>query len=497
MFAARLRECPHESRILIWAWFWALIFFVARLAYIPLINLAPDEAYYWEWSRHPALSYYDQGPMLAVAIRFGTWLFGNNELGVRFPAAVSGLILSALAIWFCRRILNQPRAALWAVLGLNGMLLYAVGGVLMVHDSLQVGFWALALACLELAIEGPGLGWWLGFGILGGLGILSKYTGVFLFPLAGLAFLSHPDLRPKLKSAGPWLALLLGVLSGIPILTWNAQNGWASAQHVLYIGGANPSRHSLASFPEFLGSQLGVATPILFILILQVWWDVWQRRRQGKLSAQEWILWCCSFPLFLFFLCLSLRSKVAANWPAPAYFGSVLLVAASLQRQQRLHSPLARWALILAFAMTVLLHWQVARPFLPISRSLSRLDSTSRVDGWKELAGHVETLRLNLPDKSFVGCKPYQIAAELGFYLPDHPQVLILQDRIINHQYRFWNRPEDHVGQDALLVVGESWEVNEMMHRFDKVEPLEDFPVLRNGVEVQRFHFFRGINFKG
>ena len=488
---------PEQKKILIWACFWALVFFLARLAYIPLINLAPDEAYYWEWSRHPALSYYDQGPMLAVAIRFGTFLFGNHELGVRFPAALSGLVISAVAIWFCHRVLNQPRAALWAVLGLNGMLLYAVGGVLMVHDSLQVGFWALALACLALAIEGPGRGWWLGFGFLGGLGLLSKYTGVFLFPLAGLALLSHPELRPQLKSAGPWLALLLGVLSGIPILVWNAQNEWASARHVLYIGGTNPSRHSLASFPEFLGSQLGVVTPILFILILQVWWGTWKRRRQGNLPPQEWILWCCSFPLFLFFLSLSIRTKVAGNWPAPAYFGGVLLLAASLQQRQRLRSPMARWGLILAFAMTVLLHWQVARPFLPLSRTLARLDSTSRVIGWADLARHVEMLRQSLPGDSFVGCRTYQIAAELGFYLPDHPEVLILQDRIINHQYRFWNHPEAHIGQDAILVVGEVWEVDEMMHRFDKVEPLEDFPVFRYGVEMQRFHFFRGISFKG
>jgi hypothetical protein len=289
----------------------------------------------------------------------------------------------------------------------------------------------------------------------------------------------------------------VGVLSGIPILVWNAQNEWASARHVLYIGGANPSRHSLASFPEFLGSQLGVVTPILFILILQVWWEAWKRRRQGKLPPQEWILWCCSFPLFLFFLSLSIRTKVAGNWPAPAYFGGVLLLAASLQRQQRLHSPMARWGLILAFAMTVLLHWQVARPFLPLSRSLAGFDSTSRVEGWSGLARSVETLRLKLPGNSFVGCRTYQIAAELGFYLPDHPQVLILQDRIINHQYRFWNHPEVHIGQDAVLVVGQGWEIDEMMHRFDKVEPLEDFPVFRNGIEVQRFHFFHGINFKG
>jgi len=96
-----------------------------------------------------------------------------------------------------------------------------------------------------------------------------------------------------------------------------------------------------------------------------------------------------------------------------------------------------------------------------------------------------------------VGCRTYQIAAELGFYLPDHPQALILQDRTINHQYRFWNHSEDFIGQNALLVVGQSWEIDEMRRRFEKVEPLEDFPVFRNGIVVQRFGFFRGINFKG
>lgn len=488
---------PEQNKILIWAGLLSLIFFVARLTYIPLINLAPDESYYWEWSRHPALSYYDQGPMLAWAIRFGTFLFGNNELGVRFPAAVSGLVISSLVIWFCYRILKQPRAVLWAVLAINSMLLYAVGGILMVHDSLQVCFWALALACLAMAVEKPGFGWWLAFGFMGGLGILSKYTGVFLFPLAGLALLSHPDLRPKLKSAGPWLALLIGVLSGIPILIWNAQNGWASARHVLYIGGANPSRHSPASLPEFLGSQLGVVTPILFLLILQGWWESWRQHRQGKLSPQEWILWCSSFPLLLFFVLLSIRSKVAANWPAPAYFGAVLLLAVSLLRKERLHSALTRWGLIVAFSMTVMVHWQVARPFLPISPSLARFDSTTRVDGWRDLARQVETLRRNLPGKSFVGSRTYQIASELGFYLPDRPQVLILQDRIINHEYRFWNRPEDHVGQDAILVVGQSSEINEMIHRFDQVEPLKKFSIIRNGIELQNFQLFRGINFKG
>ncbi len=47
----------------------ALIILLAavRILYIrfgPLI-LSPDETYFWDWSRHCDLSYFDQGPMVA------------------------------------------------------------------------------------------------------------------------------------------------------------------------------------------------------------------------------------------------------------------------------------------------------------------------------------------------------------------------------------------------------------------------------------------------
>jgi len=73
------------------AWLTALAFAMFRLWYVSRIQLSPDEAYYWEWSRNPDLSYYDQGPMLALAIRLGTMLFGVSELGVRIFSVLPSL----------------------------------------------------------------------------------------------------------------------------------------------------------------------------------------------------------------------------------------------------------------------------------------------------------------------------------------------------------------------------------------------------------------------
>src|SRR4051812_12317734 len=100
----------------------ALAFAAFRFWYAGVIDLAPDEAYYWEWSRHLDWSYYDQGPMLALAIRAGTLLCGANEFGVRLMAVLSGLGVSLLLIHALDK-LGKPASALWAVLAANTLLL--------------------------------------------------------------------------------------------------------------------------------------------------------------------------------------------------------------------------------------------------------------------------------------------------------------------------------------------------------------------------------------
>ena len=86
-------------------------------------------------------------------------------------------------------------------------------------------------------------------------------------------------------------------------------------------------------------------------------------------------------------------------------------------------------------------------------------DGTYRLQGWPQLAsrGRAGTggpararILRRLPDP------PYQNTAELSFYLPGQVQPLVLQSGQINHQYRFWNRPQDHLGQDAILVINQA-----------------------------------------
>src|SRR5580704_4278187 len=71
---------------------------LAYLAYDCPLDLAPDEAHYWDWSRHLDWSYYSKGPLVAYLIRgscllTGPWsqqLIHSEMLAVRLPAVLCG-----------------------------------------------------------------------------------------------------------------------------------------------------------------------------------------------------------------------------------------------------------------------------------------------------------------------------------------------------------------------------------------------------------------------
>ena len=95
-------------------WLWrglaaALILGAAALHVAYLIrncplDLAPDEAHYWDWSRHLDWSYYSKGPLVALldsrqlhsySVSFSESLTGNLALAIRLPAIVCGVLLLA------------------------------------------------------------------------------------------------------------------------------------------------------------------------------------------------------------------------------------------------------------------------------------------------------------------------------------------------------------------------------------------------------------------
>jgi 4-amino-4-deoxy-L-arabinose transferase-like glycosyltransferase len=110
-------------------------------------QLVPDEAYYWVWSRHLALSYIDHPPMVAYLIKLSTALLGSTELGVRLPAVLlsTGILIVLLAI--ARRLPIAPLPRFLMVLTLLASPLFSAWSLLTTPDTPSCFFSTCALAC--------------------------------------------------------------------------------------------------------------------------------------------------------------------------------------------------------------------------------------------------------------------------------------------------------------------------------------------------------------
>src|SRR5665213_3876287 len=118
----------------------------AMAAYLPL---SFDEAYFWLWSKHLAISYYDHPPLIALAIRLGTLLFGDTEFGVRFVPLLASIIAS-WAVWRSTAILlDDEKVAAEACCFFNATLMIAVETMGATPDSLVLA--AAAILLLTIA----------------------------------------------------------------------------------------------------------------------------------------------------------------------------------------------------------------------------------------------------------------------------------------------------------------------------------------------------------
>src|ERR1700743_2297912 len=148
-----------------------------RIAWAHLIELRTDEAYYWTWSKEHVLSYLDHPPMVAWFIRIGTTIFGDTNFGVRFAGIAAMLCMQLLLADIVRRVTHDWRAIVFALLFPEAALYYGLLMAKVAPDTALIPFAVATLWSLVRLAESGDTRWWLAAGLLGGLSLLSKFTG--------------------------------------------------------------------------------------------------------------------------------------------------------------------------------------------------------------------------------------------------------------------------------------------------------------------------------
>ena len=429
-----------------------------------VMNLAPDEAYYWEWSRRLDWSYYSKGPMVAWLIALTTRLGTDTEFFVRLPAVLLGTGTATLVYILTARIFRSARAAFFAVVICGSMPLFVAGSILMTIDAPLVFFWTLALYSLFAALEENGRGRvrWALLGLALGLGFLAKYTILLFFLCCGVYGLFVPASRRCLKTAGPYLAVAVTFVLALPVVVWNWRHDWASFLYVLErTGVTSGSRRSWAATAgEFLGAQIAITSPLLFWALGAAMVRAGRAGLRGN-DASQLFLFAFSIPLLAFFLLWSFYAPVEANWAACAYItGTVACAGWWDQLMSKAQNGPAKLRLAGVFVLVLLpglalsgvAHFPQTLDSLGIRLPL-KLDPTARLQGWKELGTAVGEILANEGKDFVLVSHTYQIASEVAFYVPGRPRVYSVNlGRSIN-QYDIWGGLEEIKGRDLLFLT--------------------------------------------
>jgi hypothetical protein len=285
---------------------------------------------------------------------------------------------------------NDSRVA-WELLFIfNLTLLFSGGCIIQTPDTPLLLFWTIALYGCTQVFTGGERGWWYVTGAAFGLGLLSKYTMVLMIPCVFAVLLVSPPHRHWLLRKEPYMATLLGALLFFPVIVWNIEHRWASAAFQLSQGFSPVRGSTVAKLLEYLGGQIGVVTPLLFLAFLYYsFWGLFCSRQRR--SSEVLYLAILSWPILIFFGASTLRGEVAEpNWPAPAYITGLPLMWIVYRRdfQDRPgHKKFMKASVGLALIMNLAVHVHLARPIFPLPRGM---DPFWQFYGWRELGESIE-----------------------------------------------------------------------------------------------------------
>jgi hypothetical protein len=333
--------------------------------------------------------------------------------------------------------------------------------------------------------------YWLLLGSSIGLGLLTKYTMAFFYPCAFLFLLFFEENRRILKIKSPYISFLISLIVFSPVILWNANHDWITVKHTA--GQAHlveGLQISLKSFFEFLGSQLGVITPLLFILIAV---SIWKFRKTIEGAFLFWF----SIPVIVFFLFKSIQAKVQANWALPGYISGIISFSAFYLKNFHSKGKVIKILITIALILSVIVTSVALYP--SIINLPPKKNPASRLYGWKELGAEVTKIyEQKSANRLFLFSDSYQVSSELAFYVKGQPVTYCINLGRRMNQYDLWPGFNSLLHYDAIFVmIGDSLVPEKIAAAFKKVEKRVFKAYTKNQIEIRDYSIFTCYDFQG
>jgi len=488
-----------------------------RLVYLGLPELIHEEAYYWNYSRHLALSYLDHPPMVAWLTRSFTAVLGHTELGVRAGAFFSWLVGAWFVFKLTRRVYDAA-TAVCAVLLFAVLPVYFGFGFFMSPDAPLTACWAGTLYFFFRALIDEKPSAWLGAGLFLGAGLLSKYTIVLLGVAVFVFMIMDPRARRWFLRLQPWAAVTVALLMFSPVIVWNFRNDWIS---FAFQGTRRAGGSFSFDFPALLGRVAVLLTPVglaaaavtAFSRSLLLPSDLPERRDRFERGFR--LLVMSALVPFSVFACISLFRHTKLNWTGALWLAVLPFMARMVARPWP--EAAGRWrawlsprtwrttavVLLLLFGagMQYLVLGLLGLPYPENKLGLVGL-------GWSDLAAKVQTVveRVELETGErplVVGMNSDRYSSWLAFYrsramargAADNTGAGA-QDTAgpglfgrKSHMYGLWFPTSLRKSGRPLILVGDSAEDLESLLENRRSEPVEEVTGSKGGEVTWRLYY--------
>ncbi|MEJ7558300.1 MAG: glycosyltransferase family 39 protein [Pedobacter sp.] len=279
------------------------------------MDLHPDEAYYWLYSKFLAWGYFDHPPMVALFIKIGDTL-SHTPLGLRLVTIISTTtafyllwkVVSAYTQHITLYILLAGSIVLFHVYGFvttpdaplfffTALFFYVYQRYLKEDSYLMASILALVVACL----------------------LYSKYHAIlilFFTILSNFKLFKRPSF---------WVIIVFAITAFLPHLWWQFQNNYPSFYYHIIDRSAEAYRFEFTY--QYLFGQLALAGPL-------VGWFLYQSASRYK--SEDYFTKALLFNfygIFIFFFLSTFKGRVEAHWTLPGMICLMLLAYLQLAKK--------------------------------------------------------------------------------------------------------------------------------------------------------------------
>ncbi len=431
--------------------FFFFVLLGTTILHVTLAVWAPvsgDEVYYWDCSRHPDWSTFDQPPLVIWAMIPCRAVLGETSLAIRAPAIIASLFIALALVPMVRRLGGGLRTAGIAYLVLHGTPLVFLGSPYASTDIAMIAFYSWATVAAMAVADGDRRGWW-GFGFAIGIGFLAKFPMVLALAAIGAAVIWGEGKR-HLKSATPYLAAVLAFACTTPVWIWAMEHNWDNITFQLH-DRHRPTGFTLKFLGEYLAANLAILSLPLVIAMVIAWWLALKRPEPAWRVAVV-----SAVTPFAFFGFLALRSRMSPHWGVP---GTVVAVAILVMMNFRFRRGLVAAGILFGGLLVAAALAIIAAPekFLEIQWAYAGRPNRVSTSKAAKMIGNEEIARkiaARLEPGEIMASSSYTNTHLVGFYSGGELETRLanINDGLHGLASLYWHRPADLAGRDFLFV---------------------------------------------